>query len=229
VTEPEPHVVPVRVSAGRIELDADLTVPRESLGLVLFAHGSGSSRRSPRNRQVARALERQGFATLLMDLLTPDEDAVDRRTAELRFDIARLARRVTGGVDWLRQHPDTASLPVGAFGASTGAAAAIVAAADRPDAVRAAVSRGGRPDLAGEALGRLTAPTLLIVGSRDAEVLQMNRTAMARMPGPVALEIVEGAGHLFEEPGALGVVTDLAADWFLRHLVPPAAGYVTAS
>jgi dienelactone hydrolase len=185
---------------------------------VLFAHGSGSSRHSPRNKFVAHALEQRGFGTLLMDLLTQAEDRVDRETAELRFDVALLAHRLSGIVDWLRNQRDTARLRVGLFGASTGAAAALITAADRPHSVAAVVSRGGRPDLAGHALPRVTAPTLLIVGSLDATVLQMNRDAMAHMHATAALEIVEGATHLFEESGALSEVAALAADWFELHL-----------
>ena len=199
-------------------LDGDLAIGPDSVALVLFAHGSGSSRHSPRNKFVAHALERAGLATLLIDLLTPEEDRIDRATAELRFDIGLLARRLTGVVDWLREKPEMAALRIGLFGASTGAAAALITAADRPDAVAAVVSRGGRPDLAGLALPRVVAPTLLIVGSLDVEVLQMNRDAMARMCNRAALEIVEGAGHLFEEPGALAKISALAADWFGTHL-----------
>ncbi len=209
----------VRVPVGDVHLDGDLTISTDSLGLILFAHGSGSSRFSPRNRFVAHALDRHGFATLLIDLLTPDEDAIDRVTATLRFDIDLLAARLVGIVDWLREQPETASLPIGLFGASTGGGAALVAAADRPHSIAAVVSRGGRPDLAGHALPRVTAPTLLIVGALDTQVLAMNRAAMARMHGPAALEIVEGASHLFEEPGALSEVAEIAADWFHTHLV----------
>jgi putative phosphoribosyl transferase len=219
VTPPAPLVgKPVRVQAGNAWLDGDLAVAVESTALVLFAHGSGSSRHSPRNKFVAHALERAGLATLLIDLLTPDEDRVDRATAELRFDMGLLARRLTGVLDWLREQPETAALSIGLFGASTGAAAALITAADRPDAVAAVVSRGGRPDLAGPALPRVKAPTLLIVGSLDVTVLQMNRDALAQMRARAALEIVEGASHLFEEPGALSEVSELASDWFATHL-----------
>jgi putative phosphoribosyl transferase len=211
----------VRVPAGGVQLDGDLAITPACEGLVLFAHGSGSSRHSPRNKFVAHTLERRGFGTLLVDLLTPDEEQVDRVTAGLRFDIPLLAQRLTDVVDWLRELRETARLRVGVFGASTGAAAALITAADRPHSIMAVVSRGGRPDLAGHALPRVTAPTLLIVGSLDATVLQMNRTAMAQMRGPAALEIVEGATHLFEEPGALSEVAELSADWFVTHLNPP--------
>ena len=212
--------VSVRVPVGDILLNGDLAFSPASTGVVLFAHGSGSSRHSPRNRLVAHLLEQDGFGTLLMDLLTEDEDEIDRRSAQLRFDIDLLAARLTGVVDWLHEQPRTAALPIGLFGASTGAAAALVTAADRPRSVAAVVSRGGRPDLAGHALPRVTAPTLLIVGSLDTAVLQMNRDAMARMRGPAALEIVEGATHLFEEPGALSEVAEIASDWFQTYLKP---------
>lgn len=185
--------------------------------MVVFAHGSGSSRHSPRNRQVAEAIQPRGLGTLLIDLLTPEEDELDRRTGELRFDIELLSERVGGAVAWVRG--ELPGLGVGLFGASTGAAAALVAAAEAPDDVGAVVSRGGRPDLAGEALPRVLAPTLLIVGSLDPEVLGMNRDAMARMERASAeLEVVEGASHLFEEPGTLERVSELARDWFARHL-----------
>jgi dienelactone hydrolase len=203
---------------GDAWLDGDLVAPADSTAVVLFAHGSGSSRHSPRNKSVAHELERWGLATLLIDLLTPEEDRLDRVTAQLRFDIALLAGRLTGVVDWLHGQPDAAALRIGLFGASTGAAAALITAADRPEQVAAVVSRGGRPDLAGNALPRVTAPTLLIVGSLDEAVLQMNRDAMAQMRNHPALEIVEGASHLFEEEGALAEVADLAADWFGTHL-----------
>jgi len=187
---------------------------------VLFAHGSGSSRHSPRNQYVAAVLEQQGFATLLMDLLTEEEERVDSRTAHLRFDIDLLATRLVAIIDWLRGRPQTAALPIGLFGASTGGGAALAAAAARPEAIVAVVSRGGRPDLAGPALPRVTSPTLLIVGGFDTPVIQMNRAAMAHMPGVVRLEIVPGATHLFEEPGTLEQVAMLAARWFTQHLEP---------
>ncbi|HEX6261706.1 MAG TPA: alpha/beta family hydrolase [Actinomycetota bacterium] len=192
-------------------------MPEGARGLVVFAHGSGSSRHSPRNQQVAGALQPRALGTLLFDLLTPEEDEVDRGTASLRFDIPLLAERVEGAVAWVRE--EVPGLPVGLFGASTGAAAALVAAEHVPDDVRAVVSRGGRPDLAGDSLPQVVVPTLLIVGSLDTEVLGMNRDAMARMErADVALEVVEGASHLFEEPGKLELVGELARDWFAAHL-----------
>lgn len=212
-------VTPVRVPIGHKWLHGDLGAPPDPKGIVLFAHGSGSSRHSPRNKSVARVLQEHGLATLLIDLLTEDEEAVDERTAHLRFDIPMLAARLVAIVDWLRRRPDTAALPIGLFGASTGGGAALVAAADQPKDIAAVVSRGGRPDLAGPALPHVTAPTLLIVGGRDTPVIQMNREAMARMPGDVVLEIVPGATHLFEEPGALERAAALAAGWFERYLV----------
>ncbi|HWB73137.1 MAG TPA: dienelactone hydrolase family protein [Egibacteraceae bacterium] len=210
----------VRVPAGGVTLDGDLGLPAELRGVVCFAHGSGSSRHSPRNRFVAETLREAGLVTLLMDLLTPEEDAIDVRTRELRFDIDLLAARVVDAVDWLGAQPSTAELSVGLFGASTGAAGALVAAARRPDAVAAVVSRGGRPDLAGEALEQVRAPTLLIVGGADTTVLELNRQARQRLSGPAQLEVVEAAGHLFEEPGALEQVATLARDWFQRQLTP---------
>jgi putative phosphoribosyl transferase len=208
----------VRVPAGKAVLEGDLAVPEGARGVVLFAHGSGSSRHSPRNRSVAAELYRGGLATLLIDLLTAEEEAIDDRTARLRFDIGLLAERLAGATDWLADEPRTRDLRVGYFGASTGGGAALVAAAERPGAVGAVVSRGGRPDLAGEALGRVRAPTLLIVGGDDVPVIAMNREAMARMRGEVQLEIVSGASHLFEEPGALEQVAGLAREWFFQHL-----------
>ncbi len=208
----------VRVAAGGLSLEGTLAVPSGARGAVLFAHGSGSSRHSPRNRFVAEQLREGGLATLLMDLLSAQEEAVDERARQLRFDIGLLADRVIGAVDWLGHHQATRGLPVGLFGASTGAAAALVAAASRPDVVEAVVSRGGRPDLAGVALPRVRAPSLFIVGERDEQVLELNRQAMARMHAPVKLDIVPGATHLFEEPGALEQVARLAGEWFVRHL-----------
>jgi dienelactone hydrolase len=210
----------VMVTAGTAPtLEGTLAMPDGGAsGIVLFAHGSGSSRHSPRNRYVAEQLREAGLGTLLMDLLTAEEEAVDLRTRHLRFDIGLLAERLAGITDWLATHPASRGLPVGLFGASTGGGAALVAAAMRPDAVEAVVSRGGRPDLAGEALPHVRAPTLLIVGEWDEEILALNRSAMARMRAPVALEIVPRATHLFEEPGALDVVAQLARAWFARHL-----------
>jgi dienelactone hydrolase len=208
----------VRVPAGDAVLEGDLVLPDDALGIVVFAHGSGSSRHSPRNRQVAAALNRAGIGTLLLDLLTPAEEQLDLLTREHRFDIGLLARRVVGTIDWLRLGP-AASLPIGLFGASTGAAAALVAAAVRPGDVAAVVSRGGRPDLAGDALPRVQAPTLLIVGGADLQVLQLNRRALEELgAAEKRLEVVPGATHLFEEPGALEQVARLAAGWFLRYL-----------
>jgi putative phosphoribosyl transferase len=210
--------VPVRVDAGGVVLSGDLNIPTDTRGLVVFSHGSGSSRFSPRNRAVADVLLHAHLATLLLDLLTQDEERVDQVTAEFRFDIPFLARRVNTAVDWATSHPPTTSLPLGLFGASTGAAAALIAAAERPSIVRAVVSRGGRPDLAGAALDRVTAPTLLIVGGRDDEVLQLNRQALVRLRGKKQLVVVPHATHLFEEPGALNQVAQLATDWFVAHL-----------
>ena len=210
----------VRVGTGGVVLDGGFAVPDGARGVVLFAHGSGSSRHSPRNRFVAEALREGALATLLLDLLSPEEEAADARTRQLRFDIALLAERLVGAIDWLAHQAAARGLPVGIFGASTGGGAALVAAAERPDAVAAVVSRGGRPDLAGDALPMVRAPSLLIVGGDDEAVLGLNRRAMARMSAPVTLEIVPGATHLFEEPGALEQVARLARDWFVRYLVP---------
>jgi len=200
-----------------VGLAGSLVVPAHAHGVVLFAHGSGSSRHSPRNVQVANALTGRGVATLLFDLLMSDEDS-DRRNV---FDVELLARRLTQAVEWARIQPDVAGLPLGLFGASTGAAAALVAAATLGEQVAAVVSRGGRPDLAGAALPRVRAPTLLIVGGADPVVLELNRLAFAQLGGPKKLEVVPGATHLFPEPGALEAVIELAGDWFERHLVVP--------
>lgn len=208
----------IRIPVDRDEIVGDLTVPAEPTGVVTFAHGSGSSRHSPRNRSVAETLVEAGFATLLMDLLTDHEEALDVRTRELRFDISLLARRVMLSIDWLQEQEQTRGLPIGLFGASTGAAAGLVAAAERPEAVAAVVSRGGRPDLAEEALPAVRAPTLLIVGGADRPVIGMNEDAMQQMTCEVALEIVPDATHLFEEPGALERVAELAVRHFERHL-----------
>ena len=208
----------VRVPAGGADLAGDLAVPERVRGVVVFAHGSGSSRHSPRNQQVAAALQRAGYATLLMDLLTAEEEELDQRTRELRFDIALLAGRVVAAVDWLGDRDDLRSLPVALFGASTGAAAALRAADERADRVRLVISRGGRPDLAGDALPRVSAPTLMIVGGADVEVLQLNREAAARMSADVDLQVVPDATHLFVEPGALEDVIDLAVAALDRHL-----------
>jgi pimeloyl-ACP methyl ester carboxylesterase len=213
---------PVQIRAGAELLDGDMTIPPGANGLVVFAHGSGSSRFSRRNRAVAAALVRAGFATLLLDLLTPDEEAVDERTREYRFDIPRLAHRVVTAIDWAKGVPALATLPVACFGASTGAAAALIAAAERPDVVRAVVSRGGRPDLAGDALRRVQAPTLLIVGGADQPVIELNQAAMRQLNALAQLVIVPGATHLFEERGALEQVEELAGRWCTRHLAATA-------
>lgn len=205
-------------------LAGTLALPSGAQGIVLFAHGSGSSRHSPRNRFVARVLQEAGLATLLIDLLTAEEELIDRRTAHLRFDIGLLARRLAAAADWLQHQPETQHLALGLFGASTGAAAALVTAAARPERVRAVVSRGGRPDLADAALERVRAPTLLIVGGHDAPVIALNQAAMRRLRAPHELQIIPGASHLFEEPGALEAVARLAADWFRRHLSAAPAG-----
>jgi dienelactone hydrolase len=212
------HELSVTVPVGEHMLAGDLSVPPGARGVVVFAHGSGSGRFSPRNRAVAQTLVEAGLATLLMDLLTPEEEAEDLRTARLRFDVQLLGDRVISTIDWLASDPDVGGLPVGCFGASTGAAAALIAAAERPRRVGAVVSRGGRPDLAAQALPRVTAPTLLIVGGRDTDVIRLNRLAQAELAGESQLVIVPGAGHLFEEPGALEKVAALARDWFLQHL-----------
>ena len=213
----------VEIPAGDLRLPGDLVLPGAAVGVVAFAHGSGSSRLSPRNRQVARELQEDGFATLLFDLLTHDEAVVDERTREHRFNIPLLGERLVAATDWLRDQESTRDLPIGYFGASTGAAAALVAAAARPEDVGAVVSRGGRPDLAGEALARVVAPTLLIVGGLDTVVIGLNESAQDRLRGTAELVTIEGATHLFEEPGALEQVARLARQWFERHLVRPAA------
>lgn len=202
-------------------LRGDLIVPEQAAGIVVFAHGSGSSRHSQRNRYVAEVLQGAGLATLLMDLLTAEEDVIDQVTREFRFDIDLLSERLTDALDWTVERQETQELPVGLFGASTGAAAALRAAAARPGIVRAVVSRGGRPDLAGDALGQVRTPTLLIVGEADSQVIPLNEAAQREMHAPVQLLLVPGATHLFEEPGTLAVAAQLARDWFLEHL--PAA------
>jgi dienelactone hydrolase len=212
------HPAAVQINAGRALIDGDLTVPLKADGLVVFAHGSGSSRFSRRNRSVAQVLQRGGYATLLLDLLTRDEEAIDEQTREYRFDVDRLGHRVVAAIDWAASDPRIAKLPVASFGASTGAAAALIAAAERPEIVRAVISRGGRPDLAGYALPKVQAPTLLIVGGADEPVIELNRAAMRRMRAPVQLEIVPGATHLFEEPGALELVSQLALKWCTKNI-----------
>jgi putative phosphoribosyl transferase len=206
----------VRIAVGSIELDGDLTVPERSRGVVMFAHGSGSSRKSPRNRFVASVLQRAGLSTLLFDLLTPDEEVMDEVTAEFRFDIALLAERLTVATDWLRTRAPQQN--VGYFGASTGAAAALIAAAARGPDIAAVVSRGGRPDLAAEDLPRVQAATLLIVGGNDEQVLALNEQALSALTCEKKLEVVPGATHLFEEAGALERVAELARDWFTARL-----------
>ncbi len=208
-----PHVTP------RVTLDADLVVPLAARGLIMFAHGSGSGRHSPRNRTVAAILRDAGFATLLLDLLTLDEEQIDASTREYRFDITLLADRLTATIDWAAQDAEIGHLPLGLFGASTGAAAALIAAARRPTGVAAIVSRGGRPDLAGDALEQVRAPTLLIVGGYDTPVIDLNRDILPRLHCPKQLAIIPQATHLFEEPGALDHVARLARDWFRRYVV----------
>ena len=210
----------VSVDAGPVTLQGDLTLPESARAVVLFAHGSGSGRFSPRNRYVAELLNQAGLATLLVDLLTAEEEAIDMRTAHLRFDIGLLADRLIGATRWLKREPATRDLHIGYFGASTGAGAALVAAAELPDAIGAIVSRGGRPDLAGDALPRVSAPTLLIVGGNDPEVLELNRLALAQMRCERQLVVIPRATHLFEEPGTLNEAARLARDWFLRYLDP---------
>jgi dienelactone hydrolase len=213
----------VKVTAGPVTLDGDMSVPDGARAIVLFAHGSGSSRMSPRNRYVARVLNRARLATLLLDLLTPEEELYDDQTGRLRFDIGFLARRLVIVTDWLTQQPELRHLRIGYFGASTGAAAALVAAAERTELVGAVVSRGGRPDLAGSALRLVRAPTLLIVGGNDLQVLELNRAALDELRCEKQLVIVPHATHLFEEPGALEAVAQLAREWFDRHLARAAA------
>lgn len=208
----------VEIPVGEKVLEADAFVPAGAQGMVLFVHGSGSSRHSPRNRYVAGELQAAGLATVLADLLTAEEERVDARTAGLRFDIGLLATRVIALTDWLAGYEATAGLGLGYFGASTGAAAALIAATIRPDRVAAIVSRGGRPDLAAGALHSVSQPTLLIVGSRDDAVLDLNRKARQQLGDDARLEVVPGAGHLFEEPGTLEQAARLARDWFLHHL-----------
>lgn len=214
----------VQIQAGRAVLSGDLTIPKNAVALVLFAHGSGSSRHSPRNQFVARTLNDAGLATLLFDLLTPDEESTDRYTREHRFNIGLLAERLVHATKWAKRQEQTRDLQLGYFGSSTGAAAALVAAAEIPKDVGAVVSRGGRPDLAGDALPKDQAPTLLIVGGNDDIVIELNEMARDQMRCEVKLEIVPGATHLFEEPGALEKVANLASDWFVNHIGPGSAG-----
>ena len=204
-----------------VSLEATVEWPKSAHGLVVFAHGSGSSRFSPRNRQVAQGLHSAGLATVLLDLLTREEEAKDRQSFQWRFDLPLLSQRLTGAVDWLIQEGKGRSpVPIGLFGASTGAAAALITASDRPETIRALVSRGGRPDLAEEAIPNVHCPTLLIVGGNDRQTLALNAKAIKAMAAPHSLVVVPGASHLFEEPGALEEVTALAKDWFCRHLIP---------
>jgi putative phosphoribosyl transferase len=216
------HTQSVDIACEGVSLRGDLVVPDAATGLVAFAHGSGSSRLSPRNRYVAGVLQDGGLATLLFDLLTPQEEEIDLRTRHLRFDIPLLAERLVAATDWLRDQ-DVGELPLGYFGASTGAAAALIAAAERAERVGAVVSRGGRPDLAIPALPRVEAATLLIVGGLDHAVIEMNREALRHLSAPKKLEIVEGATHLFEERDTLAQVASLARDWFVTHLSPATA------
>ncbi len=218
VTGPTREEESVEIEAGQAILNGDLYVPQKAAGIVLFAHGSGSTRQSPRNRYVARALNKAGLATLLFDLLTLEEEAEDLIKGSFRFNIPFLTERLVAATDWTATYPATGHLRIGYFGASTGAAAALTAASMRQDMVRAVVSRGGRPDMAGKALGQVKAPTLLIVGGNDVEVIGMNREAMARLTAKKELVIVPGATHLFEEPGALEQVARLAAGWFGKYL-----------
>lgn len=216
IQNPREHLV--SVTAGEVQLEGNLVIPDHATGIVLFAHGSGSSRHSPRNRYVAEVLQQAGLATLLIDLLTLEEEEIDLRTRHLRFDIALLASRLVGATDWLTHNPDTRHLKVGYFGASTGAGAALVAAAERPEVVQAIVSRGGRPDLAPSPLPDVKAPTLLIVGGYDMPVIAMNEDALEQLRSPKRLEIVPQATHLFEEPGKLAAVARLASEWFTYYL-----------
>jgi putative phosphoribosyl transferase len=209
---------PVRIPASQVELDGSLCLPREARGLVVFAHGSGSSRLSPRNVFVARELRKSGLGTLLFDLLTPAEEELDERSGQLRFNIGFLSERLLAATDWLSSRAQTRHLTLGYFGASTGAGAALVAAAARPASIKAVVSRGGRPDMAREALARVAAPTLLIVGGEDYQVIDLNQAALAQLKAEKKLVIIPGATHLFEEPGALERVAALAAGWFGEHL-----------
>ena len=214
----------VQIPAGRAVLAGNLAIPDGAVALVLFAHGSGSSRHSPRNQFVARTLNDAGLATLLFDLLTPEEEAIDMRTGDLRFNIGLLAERLVHATNWAKQQDETRDLRTGYFGSSTGGAAALVAAVDIPQDVDAIVSRGGRPDLAGDALPKVQAPSLLIVGGNDDIVIELNEMARDQMRCEVKLEIVPGATHLFEEPGALEKVAKLASDWFVSHIGPGSAG-----
>lgn len=208
----------VRIKASKATIEGGLALPKSPIGIVLFAHGSGSSRFSPRNQYVAKALNQAGIATLLIDLLTKEEEEIDTRTGEFRFDINLLAQRLIEATKWIKGQSTVASLPLGYFGASTGAAAALIGAAELPEDVVVVVSRGGRPDLAIEYLPKVKAPVLLIVGGRDSSVINMNREAMKHLSAETKLEIIPGASHLFEEPGKLEKVSELASHWFSTHL-----------
>lgn len=208
----------ISIKIGQITLEGNISVPKGAGGLVLFVHGSGSSRLSPRNRFVAQELNKNGIATLLFDLLTPEEEALDLQTAHLRFDIALLAKRLVRTTDWVLKNPKLEGLKIGYFGASTGGTAALVAAADRPKAVKAVVSRGGRPDLAEQRLEDVKCPTLLIVGGLDDVVIELNKKALSSLKSEKALVIIPGATHLFEEKGKLEEVAHNASDWFLKYL-----------
>ncbi len=209
---------PVVVTAGKVSLEGDLCIPSNAAGVVVFVHGSGSSRRSPRNKSVGQVLRQSGLATLLFDLLTVEEEKNDVQTGRYRFDIRMLANRLVATTQWLKQNPETKNMNIGYFGASTGAAAGLVAAAEHPDDIGAVVSRGGRPDLARPALPYVKSPTLLIVGGRDLPVMAMNRDAMAELRAEKKLVVIPGATHLFEEPGALEEVAKLATNWFANYL-----------
>jgi dienelactone hydrolase len=211
----------VSVQASDVVLEGSLTTAEQPVGIVIFAHGSGSSRFSPRNQFVAGVLNEGGLSTLLFDLLTPAENAIDQRTGALRFDIHLLAKRLTGAVDWIHSQSQFAELPIGLFGASTGAAAALMTAAARPEWIAAVVSRGGRPDLAGSSLGRVRAPTLLIVGGDDRQVIALNQQAAQAMKSPLSMQVIPHATHLFEEPGTLETAAKSARDWFLGHCKRP--------
>lgn len=218
---PNTEVRAILVSADSVKLHGDLAIPKDARGIVLFAHGSGSGRHSPRNKYVAQILQKNGLATLLIDLLTEEEEKIDDYTAHLRFDIGLLAKRLSGATNWLIKNPDTENLNIGYFGASTGAAAALVASVDHQDTINAIVSRGGRPDLAGSSLPNVKAPTLLIVGGDDVQVIEMNEEAMRLLKIEKKLVIIPGATHLFEEPGTLEEVARFAANWFVSHLIKP--------
>jgi dienelactone hydrolase len=222
-------LAPIAIHVDGDQIVGDLMIPHDAVGIVIFAHGSGSGRFSTRNRFVAQSLSDDGFATLLLDLLTEREERVDQVTRQHRFDIPLLARRVVAAVDWCRSDKRTQALPIGLFGASTGAAAALVAAGTRPHMIAAVVSRGGRPDLAGEMLDHVLAPTLLIVGGDDTVVIDLNRLALERLRCPAEIEIVPGATHLFQEPGALDQVCGLASRWFEQHLHSAATAAIEAA